>query len=284
MEIITGSLKATGYEEISLGSLSVIDYPCLDAVLEDILEKYEKNKIAVSLPSLRPELFSDKRARLLSKVKRTGLTFAPEGGSDRIRRIVGKHITEENIISTLEVAYNASWKAVKLYFMYGLPTERDEDIESIVKLVRKIKKKFKGLKINITFSPFVPKPHTPFQWTGFFSKEELLRKKSYLYKEVWGEVKSHSVEASFLEAVLSRGDRKLSKIIELAWKKGAKFDQWGEYLKFSIWEESFREAGIDPAFYTRQRLKEEILPWDHLVFRHKKEDLWSEYQKAVGSG
>jgi len=267
LEIAEASLISTGYDEISLTSLSSTDYPEIEGLISELLARYEKNHTSISLPSLRPDGFSLELAVRVQKVRKTGLTFAPEAGSERLRRLIGKEISDEDFISTISQAYNAGWRLVKLYFMIGLPTEKEEDIEAIIGLVKELKIRHKNLNFNITIAPFVPKPHTPFQWLPMEKLTELRRKKDHLSRRLPAHVKGHNVEASFLEAVFSRGDRRLAEVLEKAWEMGCRFDQWKEHFRFNIWMESFSQCATDPDFYVyRKRDSEELLPWSHLIY------------------
>jgi radical SAM family uncharacterized protein len=267
LEIAEASLKSTGYDEISLTSLSSTDYPEIEGLIGEFVARYEKNHTSISLPSLRPDKFSLELATRVQRVRKTGLTFAPEAGSERLRRLIGKEISDEDFISTISRACNAGWRLVKLYFMIGLPTEQEEDIEMIVRLVKEPKRRHKNLNFNITIAPYVPKPHTPFQWLPMEKLTELRRKKDYLARRLPAEIKGHNVEASFLEAVFSRGDRRLGMVLEKAWEMGCRFDQWKEHFHFDIWEEAFSQCAVDPDFYVyRKRDFEEILPWSHLIY------------------
>jgi len=267
LEIAEASLRSTGYDEISLTSLSSTDYPEIEGLIAEFLARYEKNYTSVSLPSLRPDKFSLELAFQVQKVRKTGLTFAPEAGSERLRRLIGKEISDEDFISTISQAYNAGWRLVKLYFMIGLPGEEEEDIEAIIKLVKELKRRHKDLNFNITIAPYVPKPHTPFQWLPMEKLTELRRKKDYLSRRLPAQIKGHNVEASFLEAAFSRGDRRLGVVLERAWEMGCKFDQWREHFRFDIWEGAFSQCAVDPDFYIyRKRDFKEILPWSHLIY------------------
>jgi radical SAM family uncharacterized protein len=268
-EIAEVSLKSTGYDEMSLTSLSSTDYPGIEGLIDELLACFGKNHTSISLPSLRPDKFSLALAIQIQKIRKTGLTFAPEAGSERLRRLIGKKISDEEFTSTISHAYNAGWRLVKLYFMIGLPTEEEEDIEAIIRLVKELKKRHKNLNFNITIAPFVPKPHTSFQLLPMEKLTELRRKKDYLSRRLPAQVKGHIVESSFLEAVFSRGDRRLGMVLEKAWEMGCKFDQWKEHFRFPIWQEAFSKCSIDPDFYVyRKRDSEEILPWSHLEFRN----------------
>lgn len=267
LEIAKVSLKSTGYDEMSLTSLSSTDYPGIEELIGEFLACFGKNHTSISLPSLRPDKFSLALAIQIQKIRKTGLTFAPETGSERLRKLIGKKISNEEFASTISQAYNAGWRLVKLYFMIGLPTEEEEDIEAIIELVKELKKRHKNLNFNITIAPFVPKPHTSFQLLPMEKLTELRRKKDYLSRRLPAQVKGHIVESSFLEAVFSRGDRRLGMVLEKAWEMGCKFDQWKEHFRFPVWQEAFSKCSIDPDFYVyRKRDSEEILPWSHLEF------------------
>lgn len=270
LEIAQASLKSTGYDEISLTSLSTTDYPGIEGLIGEFLACFAKSHTSVSLPSLRPDRFSLNLAIRMQKVRKPGLTFAPEAGSERLRRSIGKEISDEDFLSAISQAYNAGWKLLKLYFMIGLPGEKEEDIEAIVRLLRELKSRHRNLNFNITVAPFVPKPHTPFQWLPMEKVTELRRKKEYLSHRLPAQIKGHNVESSFLEAVFSRGDRRLGMVLEKAWEMGCKFDQWKEHFHFDIWEEAFSKCSIDPGFYVyRKRDPEEIQPWSHLLYKTK---------------
>jgi radical SAM superfamily enzyme YgiQ (UPF0313 family) len=267
LEIAEVSLKSTGYDEMSLTSLSSTDYPGIEELIGEFLACFGKNHTSISLPSLRPDKFSLALAIQIQKIRKTGLTFAPEAGSERLRKLIGKKISDEEFTSTISQAYNAGWRLVKLYFMIGLPTEEEEDIEAIIRLVKELKKRHKNLNFNITIAPFVPKPHTSFQLLPMEKLTELRRKKDYLSRRLPAQVKGHIVESSFLEAVFSRGDRRLGMVLEKAWEMGCRFDQWKEHFRFPVWQEAFSKCSIDPDFYVyRKRDSEEILPWSHLEF------------------
>jgi len=267
LEIAETSLKSTGYDEISLISLSSTDYPEIEALIDELLTRYEKSQTSISLPSLRPDKFSLELALRIQKVRKTGLTFAPEAGSERLRKFIGKEISNDDFISAISQSYSAGWRLVKLYFMIGLPSEEEADIEAIIELVREPKRRHKNLNFNITIAPFVPKPHTPFQWLPMERLVQLRRKKEYLFRHLPGHVKGHIVESSFLEGVFSRGDRRLGAVLEKAWEMGCKFDQWKEYFRFDMWQEAFSKCSINPDFYVyRERDFKEILPWSHLIY------------------
>lgn len=282
LEILEEGLASTGYEDVSFSSLSSTDYKGLGSLLEEVQKRFGARKISVTLPSLRCDQFSLKVAGDLSHNKRSSLTFAPEAGTERLRAAIGKDISEKNIVETVGIASRMGWKLIKLYFMIGLPTETDEDIEGIIRLVKSAKKDNPRLNFNITISPFVPKAQTPFQWHTMPPKETLMDRQKKLERVLPASVKGHFVEGSLLEGVLARGDRRLSKSIIRAWEKGCRFDQWKEHSRYDFWQQAFSETGINTDFYIRrERSKDEILPWDHLQFAAEKELLWKENEKSL---
>ena len=285
--------RSTGYEEFSLSSLSTSDYTKLEELLDRLLQWAEPEHTNMSLPSLRVDGFSDELANKLNVLRRAGLTFAPEAGTQRLRDAINKNITEEEILDTVSKAFRGGWTAVKLYFMMGLPTETMEDIAGIAELGQKIvncfynnpdKPKGKGVTVSVSASCFVPKPFTPFQWEPQTTMEELLEKQAHLVSSVHTKKISlswHDAKTSFLEAVLARGDRRLCAALELAHKRGFNLDAWSEHFDFDAWMSIFAEVGVDPAFYAnRTRSYDEILPWDHLDYGVTKEFLISENKKA----
>ena len=283
----------TGYDEISLSSLSTSDYTQLEPLLDKLLEWTIPEKINIALPSLRVDNFSDELMEKLNKVRRSGLTFAPEAGTQRLRDAINKNVTEDEVLRTSRKAFEGGWTAVKLYFMLGLPTETFDDVAGIAELAQKVvdefyknpnKPKGKGVQVSISVASFVPKPFTPFQWEPQDTREMLLEKQAHLLSCVKTRkvnVSYHKVDISFLEGVFARGDRRLSKVIYYAWQHGCKFDGWDDSFLFETWLEAFEQCGIDPLFYTsRKRSFEEILPWDHLDYGIRKEFLISENKKA----
>ena len=283
----------TGYDEISLSSLSTSDYTQLEPLLDKLLEWTIPEKINIALPSLRVDNFSDELMEKLNKVRRSGLTFAPEAGTQRLRDAINKNVTEDEVLRTSRKAFEGGWIAVKLYFMLGLPTETFDDVAGIAELAQKVvdefyknpnKPKGKGVQVSISVASFVPKPFTPFQWEPQDTREILLEKQAHLLSCVKTRkvnVSYHKVDISFLEGVFARGDRRLSKVIYYAWQHGCKFDGWDDSFLFDTWLEAFEQCGVDPLFYTsRKREFEEILPWDHLDYGIRKEFLISENKKA----
>ena len=283
----------SGYEEFSLSSLSTSDYSRLEELLPQLLEWAEKEHTNISLPSLRIDGFSEELANRLNVLRRSGLTFAPEAGTQRLRDAVNKNLTEEEILRTAGRAFAGGWTAVKLYFMMGLPTETMEDIEGIASLGQKIvnmfyqnpdKPKGKGVTVSVSASCFVPKPFTPFQWEPQDTMEQLREKQQHLVESVTTKKISlswHDAKTSFLEAVLARGDRRLGAVLLEAHRRGCNLDAWGEHFQFDTWMQVFADLGLDPAFYAnRRRSYDEIFPWDHLDYGVTKPFLIRENQKA----
>ena len=285
--------ETTGYDEVSLCSLSTSDYSQVEKLIPDMLSWAVPEKINVSLPSLRVDNFSEELMEELKKVRKSGLTFAPEAGTQRLRDAINKNVTEEKVLHTSAQAFRGGWTAVKLYFMMGLPTETLDDVAGIAELAQKVvnefyknpdKPKGKGVTVSVSVASFVPKPFTPFQWEPQDTMEQLVEKQKYLLENVHThkiQVSWHQSQTSFLEGVFARGDRKLCDVIESAWKKGCKFDGWDEFFLFDKWTEAFNECGVDPSFYSnRRRDFNEILPWDHLDYGIRKEFLIAENKKA----
>ncbi len=285
--------ESTGYDEISLSSLSTSDYTKLEPLLNDLLDFTEKDKISLSLPSLRIDNFSDELLEKINHVRKSGLTFAVEAGTQRLRNVINKNITEEEIIRTCKTAFAGGYTAVKLYFMMGLPTETYDDIKGIADLAQKIvdtfyempnKPKGKSVSVNISVSNFVPKPFTPFEFHPQITREEIVAKQQYLKECIRSRkitFNYHENKTSFLEGVFARGDRRLSAVILKAHEKGCKFDSWDEYFDLDKWNEAFAECGIVPEFYAnRERTYEEINPWDHLDYCVSKGFLIKENEQA----
>ncbi|ACI18613.1 TIGR03960 family B12-binding radical SAM protein [Dictyoglomus thermophilum] len=276
-------IKNTGYEEISLLSLSSSDYPEIERLVNLLTEEFSKKMVNFSLPSLRADNFSLSLAEKISKVRKSGLTFAIESGSERLRRVINKGLREEDFLKTLEVAFQKGWNNIKLYFMLGLPTETNEDIYQTVDLIYKILKLNKSAKLHLSFSVFIPKPHTPFQWEKFEEKSVIEERKQILFRHLNKKrnitIDVHDYNMSFLEAVLSRGDRRLAKVIFEAWEKGSRLEGWKEYLNLQYWNNAFKETGISPTVYTGELDIEEKLPWDH-IFAVSKYYLMKERERA----
>ena len=264
-------IRSCGWEELSLLSLSATDYSRLEELVDRLTQITSPQQVSISLPSMPPGTFSPRLAESLSKRKKTGLTFAPEAGTERLRGVINKEVTEEDLLSSVEIAYRSGWNLVKLYFMIGLPTETGDDLLGIVDLVRKVVgcgKRYRGRnRVNVTISPFTAKPHTPFQWEAQASVEKIEEKNRFLHRKLRLrnlEVKFRDARISFLEGVFSRGDRRLSRVIESAFRNGARLDSWSEHFNYEFWKKAFEQAGIDPEVYTSSRLPEEPLPWEHI--------------------
>ncbi|WP_448920701.1 TIGR03960 family B12-binding radical SAM protein [Eubacterium sp.] len=286
-------IESTGYDELSLCSLSTSDHSQVNEMLTSLIDWTVKDKINLSLPSLRVDNFSDELVDKLNKVRKSGLTFAPEAGTQRLRDVINKNVTEEEVIKTCTKAFDNGWTTVKLYFMMGLPTETMEDIEGIANLGMEVihafyknpnRQKGTGLQVNISCSSFIPKPFTPFQWEPEDTMESLKAKQKHLLESIPSKkikVSYHETPTSLLEGVLARGDRRLSAVLYSAYKKGSKFDSWDEHFKFDAWMEAFDENNLDPYFYTQRRRDfSEVLPWDHLDYGISRKFLERENMKA----
>ena len=291
-------LKNTGHEEISLSSLSSSDYTKLPELLDFLIDECERRKVNISLPSLRIDAFSLDVMNKVQDVKKSSLTFAPEAGSQRLRNVINKGLTEEVILHGAHLAFEGGWTRVKLYFMLGLPFETEDDIRGIAELCNKIaaefyetvpKEKRNGrVQIVASTSFFIPKPFTPFQWAPQCTKEQFLEKAYLTRTSIISQLNQksikynwHEADVSVLESVLARGDRKLNKAILRAYERGCIYDAWSEYYKHDVWLSVFEECGIDPDFYTtRPREDDEVFPWDFLDCGVTKEFLLREWHKA----
>ncbi len=291
-EALVGS---TGYEEISLSSLSSGDYSCLPTLCEILMEKLSEKRVSLSLPSLRIDSVVKDSLAQTQKVKKTSLTFAPEAGTQRLRDVINKGVTEEDLLAKLKDAFEGGWSSVKLYFMLGLPTETQEDIEGIAQLAEKAVRQYyavpkgqrvKGLRVACSASVFVPKPFTPFQWCAQ-DEMELVKQKQQSLRKRFQALRGatfnwHDPSVSFLEACFAAGDRKLTQVLYRAWELGCKLDGWNEHFRFDLWMQAFQDCGVDPAFYAnRARGQDEILPWDFIDIGVTKRFLWLEYQRAL---
>ena len=274
----------TGYDEVSLASLSTSDHSQIDEMLTKLIDYTAGERINLSLPSLRVDNFTEELLEKIKKVRKSGLTFAAEGGTQRLRDVINKNVTEEEIMSTCKIAFEGGYSSVKLYFMMGLPTETDEDIVGIAELAQRIldlyysienRPKGRSPQISVSCATFVPKPFTPFQFEPQDTREEIERKQKLLLDSVKSKkikVSYHDADVSQLEAVLAKGDRRLCNVIYTAWKMGCKFDSWSEHFKFDVWLEAFEKCGVAPAYYANRRAEyDEILPWDHLDYMVSKE-------------
>lgn len=287
--------QESGYEEISLASLSTSDYKELPALCDGLLEWCEPHKTSLQLPSLRADNFSQELMQRVQKVRKSGLTFAPEAGSARLRAAINKNLTEEEILHACQVAFEGGWNSVKLYFMIGLPTETDEDIVAIAELAQKVLwtwkrhavNKSRGVKITVSAACFVPKPGTPFQWFGQNTREEFRRKARLLRDSIKSKAITynwHEPDTSYLEAVLARGDRRIGAVLYDVWKRGARLDGWSEYFDFDAWMSAFDACGVSPEFYAnRLHGRDEIMPWEHLATGVSRKHLLHEWDAAHAS-
>ena len=285
--------ESTGYEEMSLASLSTSDHPQVEEMLDKIIDYTQEEHINLSLPSLRVDNFSKELLEKVSKVRKSGLTFAPEAGTQRLRDVINKGVTEEEIMRTSRIAFEGGYTSVKLYFMLGLPFETMDDVLGITALGQRVvdlyyslptKPKGKAANVSISVSTFVPKPFTPFQWAAQDTYDEIVEKQHALTHSVTTRKISlawHEVRTSVLEGVIARGDRRLGKAIYNAWKMGCKFDSWEEFFDFDKWVKAIADAGLTMEFYaSRQRTPDEIFPWDHIDVGVSKAFLRREYEKA----
>ena len=294
-EMVERGLNATGFEEVGLLSLSSADHSEIAEVAKGLADRYADDQVSLSLPSTRVDAFNVTLADELSRNgRRSGLTFAPEGGSERLRKVINKTVTEEDLIRTVTTAYVGGWRQVKLYFMVGLPTETDDDVLQIAKLAKAVIKAgrdatgHKDIRCTVSIGGFVPKPHTPFQWASQLD-HETTDKRLRLLKDAIGRDRSigfryHDGKPGIVEGLLSRGDRRVGAVIRRAWENGGRFDGWSEHFSYQRWADSAVEVGIDIGWYTtRERSEVEVLPWDHLDSGLEKDWLWSDWQEALKS-
>ncbi len=285
--LIGESLENSGFEEVSLLSLSTGDYTCIEPLLQSLMREHAGDQVAVSLPSLRVGTLTPELMEEIKKVRKTGFTLAPEAGSDRLRQVINKGIREEDLLTTTGQAYRAGWRLIKLYFMQGLPTETDADLEAIIALAAEVKKSGKGTggnDVNVAVSTFVPKPHTPFQWEEQIGLDEIRRRQGILrdgLRQKKLRFKYHEAELSFLEGVFARGDRRLGRVIEMATDLGCRFDGWREHFDFPRWQRAFAACNLEPEWYLRRRDEGEILPWDHIDCGLPREFFSAERHKAL---
>ncbi len=285
------SLLQTGYEDLSLLSLSTGDYSQITGLMENLMATCENEHIAISLPSLRAGSLTPELMQQIKKVRKTGFTIAPEAGSQRLRDVINKNISREDIMSTVDVAFSLGWKLVKLYFMTGLPTETRDDLDEIIRLVKELRQQKSGQRgrrnINVSVGTFIPKPHTPFQWSPQISLERSRDNLAYLraaLKMPGIQFKWQNPEISLLEGLWSRGDRKLSRLLVSAYRKGCRFDGWGDKLRLDLWQAAIAENDIDIDFYTqRERSLDEPLPWDIIDIGVTRTFLQQEWQQAVAA-
>ena len=292
-EIVEKLVKNTGYDEISLSSLSTSDYSKLRELTDFLVDEYTPQNVGISLPSLRLDNFSMEIAEKIQQVRKSGLTFAPEAGTQRLRDVINKGVSEEDLKNATKKAFEMGWNSVKLYFMIGLPTETYEDLDGISNLAYDVIDTYrevnggklrKSFSVTVSTSTFVPKPFTPFQWHGQDLTEEVIEKQRYLVKKLKNKdikYNYHDSKTSLMEAVIARGDRRIGKVILDAFKAGAKFDGWSEYFNLDIWKEAMEKNGLDIAFYAnRERNYEEVFPWDHIDVGVTKKFLIRENEKA----
>ncbi|MHB8842112.1 MAG: TIGR03960 family B12-binding radical SAM protein [Candidatus Aquicultor sp.] len=294
VEGIATILENTGHEEVSLSSLSSTDYTSIAPVLKELSDRYTEQGISISLPSLRVDAFSVQLVKEIAKVKKTGLTFAPEAGTQRMRDVINKNVTEEDVLNTARIAFQEGWQRIKLYFMIGLPTETQEDLQGIVDLAKKVvdvglqtldPSAKSRLIVAVSVSAFAPKPDTPFQWVPQDTLEQFEAKQKFLGDRIKRRhltLKWHNAKSSVIEGAIARGDRRLSDVIYRAWKSGCKFDAWTREFNYDNWLKAFEDAGLDPGFYAaRERDLDEILPWQHIDTGATQEFFKSEYKNAL---
>lgn len=288
LRLVAEGLRNTGHDEVSLLSLSTGDYSCIGPLLSSVIERYSQERVAVSLPSLRVETLTPAIIHRIQEVRKTGFTLAPEAGTERLRRVINKGNTEADLLTTIQSVFAANWRLIKLYFMIGLPTETEEDLQGIVSLCRKAMAEARRAKgsaqINLSISTFIPKAHTPFQWEAQFPVEEVRQKQKFLRPKLERQglrFKWSDPRLSLLEGVFARGDRRLGQVLEIACRLGCRLDGWGDHFRYDLWETAFMQAGLDPSFYAlRPRELDETLPWDHLDSRVSKEFLKDERTRA----
>ncbi len=283
-------VRHTGHEEISLTSLSTADYSRVEELARRLAVAYAGQGVSISLPSLRVDAFSVRLAEAVQRVRKSTLTFAPEAGTQRLRDVINKGVSEDDIMTAAGEAFQAGWQAIKLYFMLGLPTEGEEDLLGIAALARRILEQGRRLApgkkptVTVSVSSFVPKPWTAFQWEPQDRVEVIRDKQRLLRSHLKGpglRFSWHEAEVSFIEAVLARGDRRLGPAIMAAWRQGARLEGWSEHFRYDYWAAAFRETGLDPAFYAnRERAEDEVFPWDHLDFGVSKTFLQAERRRA----
>ena len=288
-------LKNTGCQDITLLSLSSSDYRHLSELCDELLEYCEPRSIGISLPSLRADNFSIDIMHRIQKTRKSGLTFAPEAGSQRLRDAINKNVREEDLLHTCRLAFEGGWNTIKLYFMLGLPTETDEDILGIAELANQVlhtwrlyaKNKNRGVRITVSTSCFVPKPHSPFQWERQVTMDEYIRKVHLLRDSIKAKnvvYNWHDPQTSYIEATLSRGDRRMGRVIENVWRSGGRLEAWSDYFSFERWMKAFDDAGVDPTFYAhRERERYEVMPWDIVDVGVRRAHLWHEREQAYKS-
>ena len=290
--MVAEGLRRTGYDEVALTSLSSADFSGIDGLVADLVNEQQGcGNVGVSLPSLRVDAFTVGIASEIQKVRRTGLTFAPEGGTWRIRQVINKLITDDDLFAAVEGAYSQGWQRVKLYFLIGVPTEMDEDTLGIAELAREVvavgRRYTKRASCTASVGGFVPKPHTPFQWFGQNGVDELRRKVGLLRNSLHRsgvQLRWHDAEASFAEGIASRGDRRIGRVIERVWRAGGTFQEWSEHFRLDRWLDAMAAEGLDADWYvTRHRNADEVMPWDHIAAGLHRDFLWGDWQAALAA-
>ena len=295
-DLVNTLCRNTGYDELSLSSLSTSDHSRLEEILDELNSWAEADHVSLSLPSLRVDNFSESLVEKTTKVRKSGLTFAAEAGTQRLRDVINKNVTEENLETAARNAFELGWRRCKLYFMMGLPTETMEDIEGIAETAQKVVDLFysnpkhakgRGVQVTISCACFVPKPHTPFQFVPMDTEEMLQAKQKHLLESVHSrkiKVNYHDSTTSFLEGVFAKGDRRLAPVIVEAYKRGCYFDGWEECFKYDTWMQVFEDLGIDPKFYCQRAIGlDEVTPWSHMDYGVTHEYLVREYNKALAA-
>jgi radical SAM superfamily enzyme YgiQ (UPF0313 family) len=289
VDTVEALVDATGYEEIALLSLSSADHTEIEAMLEGLLARFEDRQLSISLPSLRIDAFSVELAEMLTTGRRSGFTFAPEAGSADLRQRINKDIATDDLLALAEEVFSRGWRTLKLYFMIGLPGETDEDVAGIVDMAQEVRRIGRRVgsrrtEVRVSVSTFVPKPHTVFQWEPLASRETIERRQAMLRRGLRGRglhLSWNDYDATRLEALLARGDRRLGALIELAWRGGARFDAWGEWCDTDAWAGAIAELAVDlDAYLYRRRDKDDVLPWDHLYSGVARRFLWQDYLRS----
>jgi len=291
MELAQASYRHTGYEEISLAGLSVSDYPGIETLVSLLVDTFKEKCVSVAFPSIKPRALVGNLSSLVASIRKTGLTFAPEAGTEKLRRVLNKKFESDSFFTALEEAYRAGYQRVKLYFMIGIPGETEEDLDGIIDFANRTSRLRKttgssSARVSLSINTLIPKPHTPFQWFSMHDLSGIAGKQSHLKKKITNknmQVTFHNRQMSFIEGVLARGDRRLSRALYAVFKQGSRFDAWEDNFVFERWMAAFKESGIDPEFYVRSRSTEEILPWDFLDIGIDKQSQIEEYNKAVAA-
>jgi len=290
VEAVGELIAGTGYSEVGLLSLSSSDHSGIKDIVSQVIARHSPDGVSVSLPSLRIDSFSVSLAQMIQTTRKTGFTFAPEAGSQRLRDVINKGVSEEDLLRTTEAVFGSGWNRIKLYFMIGLPTETDEDVAQIARLVHEIRARGRAIRgrvvnLNVSVATFVPKTHTPFQWVRLAPRAVIEGRQALLRDQVRGRgvrLSWSDWDSTWLEAVLARGDRRLGPVVHRAWRAGARFDAWHERFRPDLWRQAFQEEGIDPDFFfARERGQQETLPWEHIDSGVTREFLWREYERAL---